>query len=562
LQALVHYIRGSLLFFSIVIFIRFGVLGAQSWRIYIVWEILETQSFRIEIPFIIDIYSLLFMGTVIIIASRVILFSRSYMSREKHFLRFHLILIRFVFSIFILILRPRIISLFLGWDGLGVTSFFLVIFFSNSKSFNAGIITAIRNRIGDVLFLIRVFLLCNFSSWNFFIWRSVFEPLNPLIVFIVFFATCTKSAQIPFSAWLPAAIAAPTPVSALVHSSTLVTAGVYVLFRFHPLINSEKNSLLFLMAGSLTILIAGIRALAEIDAKKIVALSTLRQLGVIFITLGIKKWTVRFFHLISHAYFKALLFIVVGNIIHIASSYQDLRKFSITPFFNYTSSLIFTITNLSLCGLPFFSGFYSKDLCIESGIHEKNIRFLAEIINYMGVLLTLAYTMRFLFKTLNHFYLRPSNFFKEKEDFISVWILSLCPFSIVWRRIVRWIIFRHDIVIFYMPIEIKNLILFLLIIIAIFISINPIKFNYNSNVRKSLFFIWNLPFCTPFFPILFSFQFAKKIIICRENGVLLRSSFYFSKSIQHSLINGVHPFRIFTQSNFLVIFIIIIFFFL
>ena len=149
------------------------------------------------------------------------------------------------------------------------------------------------------------------------------------MLFLITLGACTKRAQFPFSAWLPAAIAAPTPVSALVHSSTLVTAGVYLLFRFSPLFRETWVRACLCATGSITMVLAGMRALEETDSKKIVALSTLRQLGLIIIRLGVGGAFIAFFHLLSHAFFKALLFIVVGNIIHLSLRYQDLRKSSV-----------------------------------------------------------------------------------------------------------------------------------------------------------------------------------------------------------------------------------------
>ena len=177
---------------------------------------------------------------------------------------------------------------------------------------------------------------------------------------LALFAAFTKRAQIPFSAWLPAAMAAPTPVSSLVHSSTLVTAGVYLLIRAEDLISATGLRMLPLLAGRATMLIAGVRALFETDIKKIVALSTLSQLGLIIISLGIGGWIITFAHLLAHAYFKALLFMAVGTSIHMADDYQDLRKASLSLSSRITLTFI-GVANLRLCGFPFLAGFYSKD---------------------------------------------------------------------------------------------------------------------------------------------------------------------------------------------------------
>lgn len=212
---------------------------------------------------------------------------------------------------------------------------------------------------------------------------------------LVVIAACTKRAQIPFSAWLPAAIAAPTPVSSLVHSSTLVTAGVYLIFRFYPRLVQREIRVILLFLGSLTILMAGIAALKEIDIKKIIALSTLRQLGVIITSLGAGLYSLAYIHILSHAFFKAMLFITVGALIHISRDYQDLRKISLWSFScPLTLSLNFR-ANVRLCGLPFTRGFYSKDLCIELFMGSQQTLILS-IVFYLATALTAAYTVRFI----------------------------------------------------------------------------------------------------------------------------------------------------------------------
>merc|ERR1712208_220926 len=196
------------------------------------------------------------------------------------------------------------------------------------------------------------------------------------LVSLIIVRACTKRAQIPFSAWLPAAIAAPTPVSALVHSSTLVTAGVYLLIRMNLIIIDINMSYLLLILGIMTIIIAGLTAMLEIDIKKIIALSTLRQLGIMMLILGMGNPILSYFHLLSHAFFKAILFMCAGIVIHNMKDYQDIRKIGLRyRNLNFCISLIL-IVNISLCGLPFLRGFYSKDLIIEIIIIKGKNLFL------------------------------------------------------------------------------------------------------------------------------------------------------------------------------------------
>jgi len=210
-------------------------------------------------------------------------------------------------------------------------------------------------------------------------------------------AGITKRAQIPFSSWLPAAIAAPTPVRALVHSSTLVTAGVFLLIRFYPFLSLiiGFNSCIIIIS-SLTIFIAGIRALVECDIKKIIALSTLSQLGVMISSIGLGLPDLAFFHLITHALFKALLFVCAGTLIHLHHHRQDLRNMG-----NLVNQIPLTISclniaNMALCGLPFLSGFYSKDLIIEITLYN-NYRNVILLLFMTATIITAAYSLRLIF---------------------------------------------------------------------------------------------------------------------------------------------------------------------
>ena len=215
-------------------FISFFFLDMNE--ILVEWEVISINSTNVHLIFIIDNISVFFLFLVILISGRVMIFRTSYMISEKFFSRFIILVFFFILSIFLLILSPNLISLLLGWDGLGVTSYLLVIFYQSNKSYNAGILTAITNRLGDVGLLISISLILYLGSWNYIYIESFSNIISNMLVFIIIISACTKRAQIPFSAWLPAAIAAPTPVSALVHSYTLVTAGVYLLIRINLII--------------------------------------------------------------------------------------------------------------------------------------------------------------------------------------------------------------------------------------------------------------------------------------------------------------------------------------
>ena len=383
----------------------------------------------------------------------------------------------------------------LGWDGLGVTSYLLVIFYQRNKSYNAGILTALTNRLGDVGLLISISLIVYLGSWS-YIYINFFEKFcSNILVYLIIISACTKRAQIPFSAWLPAAMAAPTPVSALVHSSTLVTAGVYLLIRMNLIIIEINISKFLSLIGILTIIIAGMTAMVEIDIKKVIALSTLSQLGIMIMILGIGNPVLSFFHLISHAFFKAILFICAGLIIHRIKDYQDIRKIG----FNYTnislSVSIIIIANMSLCGLPFLSGFYSKDIIIEIIIIKGKNLFIFFIL-ILGTSLTVIYSCRLNFLiSLNFIKIESFYNISENSSLIILGITFLLPLSVIGGLIISWNIISSNKIIF-LPLWLKSFVL-VLIVISVYFYIfiyNNIKYLYKNILVWFFSNIWFIPF--------------------------------------------------------------------
>ena len=464
-------------------------------EIIIEWEIIKISSSVIYLTFIIDSTALYFIRLVRLVSGSVIIFSSSYIISEKFFSRFIFLVFMFIMSIFLLILSPNIISLLLGWDGLGVTSYLLVIFYQRNKSYNAGILTALTNRLGDVGLLVSISLIIYIGSWSYVFVNVTDKIFSQILVYLIVISACTKRAQIPFSAWLPAAIAAPTPVSALVHSSTLVTAGVYLLIRIN-LIIIEINIRKFLgTLGILTIIIAGITAIVEIDIKKVIALSTLRQLGIIIIILGIGNPVLSFFHLISHAFFKAILFICAGLIIHRIKDYQDIRKIG----FNYLninlSVSIIIIANIRLCGLPFLSGFYSKDLIIEIVIIKgKNILLFLMLI--LGTSLTVIYSCRLNFLISLNFIKTESLYnIRENANLIILGIFFLAPISVRGGLIISWNIMSINKIIF-LPFWMKSFVLLLIVasLILYLYIFNNIQYLYKSIYIWFFSNMWFIPY--------------------------------------------------------------------
>ena len=394
-----------------------------------------------------------------------------------------------------LIFSPNLIRILLGWDGLGLVSYCLVIYYQNYKSLNAGTLTVLSNRVGDVLILVAIAWIINFGDWRFVAWIGNRKSLI-LTSLLIILASLTKRAQIPFSAWLPAAIAAPTPVSSLVHSSTLVTAGIYLVIRLGWVYDFWLNEMLIILSV-LTIFIAGLGACFEFDLKKIIALSTLSQLGLIIFSLSLGIVKVALFHLLIHALFKALLFIRAGCIIHGFKGWQDIRIMG-----NIITSLpfirsCFVISNLALRGMPFLAGFYSKDIILELSLLEE-INLISLVILFLSTGLTVTYTFRLIYYIVQrNFVLRGSCNLRDGWGTIIKSCIGLVSFSVFFGAFISWI--AIDVNSIVLPKSIKNLTLSVCILgalIGFFISqsafnFSKIKFSLLTWLRGS---IWFLPY--------------------------------------------------------------------
>nr|YP_009988596.1 NADH dehydrogenase subunit 5 [Pharyngocirrus uchidai]QNM39907.1 NADH dehydrogenase subunit 5 [Pharyngocirrus uchidai] len=401
------------------------------------WEISCLNSANLVFPIILDPMGLVFLTTVLFISGNVLFFATSYMQHDLFMPRFIYLVLLFVLSMALLILIPNLITLLIGWDGLGLVSFLLVIYYQNPKSLSAGMITALSNRIGDAMLLLAIGWTLAQGHWmapN--MWES---HTTPWVCLTIMIAAMTKSAQMPFSSWLPAAMAAPTPVSALVHSSTLVTAGVFLMIRFYPFLHSIwwfNPSILII--SSMTMLMAGMSAMVECDLKKIIALSTLSQLGVMMASLGLGLPLLAFFHLITHALFKALLFLCGGAIIHMNGHSQDLR--TVGAVFHQSPMLTTALltANLALCGTPFLAGFYSKDVILELSLAlPTNIIILA--IFMFATMLTASYSARMMVLAIwapNSSF--PMNNFNDSDNFITFPMILMSTMAISAGSLINW----------------------------------------------------------------------------------------------------------------------------
>lgn len=550
------------LFIFILIMINIGFYSLLiEIRYFYEIELISLNSSSIVITVLIDWISCFFLAFVSLISSLVIFYRKEYISSDKTINRFILLVLIFVLSIILLIIRPNLIRILLGWDGLGLVSYCLVIYFQNVKSYNAGILTAISNRIGDVLILLSIAWILNFGSWNYIFYLEFYKIdfSIKLIGGILIFAAMTKRAQIPFSAWLPAAIAAPTPVSALVHSSTLVTAGVYLLIRFRNLLNRLFIIKFLLLLGGLTIFIAGLGANFEFDLKKIIALSTLRQLGLIIRILSLGYASLAFFHLLTHALFKALLFICAGVIIHRLKNFQDIRYIGSLVYQIPFTIIFINIANLALCGIPFLAGFYSKDIILEISSF-RIINFIRYFLFFFSTGLTVCYSLRLIYFTIyRNFNSWLVNSLFDGSKIIRIRMTGLLIISIFGGCILRWLIFPIPLII------ILSLIMKLITLFVCFMGglIGYYLSNWNLFIKTKLLknkifiwlfgSIWFLPIISTEGVVYFPLNLGNKYIKTIDIGWLEN---FGGQNMNFYLIKWANYFQ-YIQNNSLKLFIIL-----
>lgn len=410
------------------------VVGSLVWR-FIIFDINSVFPFRFSVFSL----NIIFYIRVCLIALSVFIWGIFYIRGNKMPVFFFVLLTSFVISILLLILSESYLVIFLGWEGLGITSFLLIVFYQNWIRLRGGLITLLTNRLGDRVLLIR------FSYWlSLRLLSSIYQKGTILAFLLFLLVTLTKRAQVPFTRWLPAAIAAPTPVRALVHSSTLVTAGVWLLIRFNQI--RVQLSWALLILGRVTLLLASIAALIEVDGKKVVALSTLRQLGLIFIALSLGNRLICLFHLLIHAFAKANLFLIVGNFLHMRFSQQDYRQLS-SGVERGTVFIIMFVSVLRLRGIIFSRGFFSKDSIL---LREFNLiaSFFSWVILVRIISLTFAYCLKLIFsltliegfhllihKTYNPMVLYPSMLLVVFSIYLGYFIFNNMEYLMVfsWR---------------------------------------------------------------------------------------------------------------------------------
>nr|YP_010417876.1 NADH dehydrogenase subunit 5 [Protogoniomorpha parhassus]USF18035.1 NADH dehydrogenase subunit 5 [Protogoniomorpha parhassus] len=544
-----------LFFFMLINFFMMINFIMKNMVMMLEWEIISFNSMSIVMSILLDWMSLLFMMFVSLISSSVIFYSKSYMSSDLNLNRFIILVLLFVFSMILLIISPNMISIFLGWDGLGLVSYCLIIYYQNIKSYNAGMLTALSNRIGDVMILMLISWMMNYGSWNYIFYLDFMmnDYSMNIIGILVILAAMTKSAQIPFSSWLPAAMAAPTPVSALVHSSTLVTAGVYLLIRFNSLLVDMFFFKILLLMSGLTMFMAGICANYEFDLKKIIALSTLSQLGLMMSILSMGYGDLAFFHLLTHAMFKALLFMCAGVIIHMMSDNQDIRMMGGVSLYIPLTSLCMNISNLALCGIPFLAGFYSKDMVLEL-MSMSNLNLFVYYLYYISTGLTMFYTLRLLMYLMVNDFNLLSVYNLYDEDFIMLSGMFLLLFmSLVSGSFLSWLIFSYPYMI-YISFNMKMMVIYVSLIGVLMgfiisnMSIYSVnKFMITYNLSMFLTVMWFLPGLSTYMMNYSFLSLGQKLL---KNVDMGWGEIYKSQGIYNIMKNYSMIFYIYQLNNF------------
>jgi len=402
---------------SIAIFYN-GIVH-DSYGNYLIYEWISSGSFQANWSINIDPLSSIMLVVVTLVSALVHIYSIGYMNHDPNKPRFMSYLSLFTFSMLVLVVSDNFLQLFFGWEGVGLSSYLLIGFWYKKNSANKAAIKAfIVNRVGDFGFAIGIFLIfLFFGTLNY---NEVFQlvpsfsektinfigfntNLITLICLFLFIGAMGKSAQFFLHTWLPDAMEGPTPVSALIHAATMVTAGVFLVVRCSPIFEHSQFALNFVaVIGMITAFFAATVAIVQNDIKKIIAYSTCSQLGYMFFAAGIGAYHVAIFHLFTHAFFKALLFLGSGSVIHSMKDEQDIRNmgdlWKKMPF-TWFSMIVGT---LALTGFPFLSGFYSKDAIIEFAyLSHTNVGYLATAVGIITALLTAIYSWRLIFKTFH-----------------------------------------------------------------------------------------------------------------------------------------------------------------
>lgn len=402
---------------------------------------IDSEALNVLWSFRFDSLTVSMLLPVLIVSSLVHIYSISYMSHDPHNQRFFSYLSLFTFMMIILVTGNNYLLMFVGWEGVGICSYLLINFWFTRIAANQSSISALlTNRVGDCFLTIGIFaMLWCFGNIDYNLIFSLAPYYNDNIITIIgiclVIGATAKSSQVGLHVWLPQAMEGPTPVSALIHAATMVTAGVYLLMRSSPLIEYSSTVLIVcLWLGAITTVFSSLIGLFQQDIKKVIAYSTMSQLGMMVIGIGLSSYNIALFHLVNHAFYKALLFLGAGAVIHSVADNQDFRKYGGLRAFLPLTYSVMLIASLSLVAVPFMTGFYSKDLILESAYGQF---FLSSTIVYfiasIGAMFTTLYSAKVLYLTFLTNPNGPLNNYKyahEGDLFLNIPLIILAVFSI------------------------------------------------------------------------------------------------------------------------------------
>ena len=432
----------SVIFTTLLAMFNFWEVGFNSISVTIsLFSWLSCETLHVLWAFNYDSLTISMLIPVLIVSSLVHLYSVGYMAHDPHNQRFFSYLSLFTFMMIALVTANNFLVMFVGWEGVGICSYLLVSFWFTRIAANQSSVSALlTNRVGDCFLTIGMFImLWSFGNLDYSTIFSLAPYINETIIILVgiclLLGAMAKSSQIGLHVWLPMAMEGPTPVSALIHAATMVTAGVYLLIRNSPLIEYSGTVLLLcLLIGAITTLFSSLVGLFQQDIKKVIAYSTMSQLGMMVIAVGLSSYNIALFHLINHAFYKALLFLAAGSVIHAVADNQDFRKYGgLIKYLPLTYSVML-IASLSLVAFPFMTGFYSKDLILESTYGQFTFfSILAYFLAVVGAVFTTLYSVKVLYLTFISNPAGPKIYYKQAHEndwYMSLPLIILAIFSI------------------------------------------------------------------------------------------------------------------------------------